>query len=236
MAGSKILVLGGTGPAGICLLRELIHRGHATVVFARNPAKIPHDLASSPLIEVVKGEMSDSTALSSAMAQCSVVISLLGPDINNTKIDPSLFADIYRSYVFPSMRKHGVRRILAMGTLSIKKSEDHWTMFQTMVTTFMCLFASAIYGNMLNLAKAFENEADGLDWTVFRIAQIPGESDEEGWRKDREEQLFTGWIGESGWTSSMKRGALAKWLADAAEGKADGWIGKMPALSSSAPK
>lgn len=52
MAREKILVLGATGPAGICLLRELIYRKHATVVFARTPSKIPSDLATSPLIEV----------------------------------------------------------------------------------------------------------------------------------------------------------------------------------------
>lgn len=48
----KILVLGATGPAGICLLRELIHRKYATIVYARNPAKIPNDVASSGLITV----------------------------------------------------------------------------------------------------------------------------------------------------------------------------------------
>lgn len=52
MAGSKVLVLGGTGPAGICLLRELLHRNHPVVVFARTPSKIPSELASNPLLEV----------------------------------------------------------------------------------------------------------------------------------------------------------------------------------------
>jgi putative NADH-flavin reductase len=52
MAGDKILVFGGTGPAGICLLRELIHRNHDVVVYARNPSKIPADLASNPKLEV----------------------------------------------------------------------------------------------------------------------------------------------------------------------------------------
>jgi putative NADH-flavin reductase len=52
MERTKILVLGGTGPTGICLLRELVYRNHATVVYARNPSKVPKDLASSPLIEV----------------------------------------------------------------------------------------------------------------------------------------------------------------------------------------
>jgi putative NADH-flavin reductase len=52
MAGDKILVLGATGPAGICLIRELLHRKHATIAYVRNPSKVPQDLASSPLLEV----------------------------------------------------------------------------------------------------------------------------------------------------------------------------------------
>lgn len=52
MAGDKFLVLGGTGEAGINLLRELLHRNHATVVYARNPSKIPADLASNTSLEV----------------------------------------------------------------------------------------------------------------------------------------------------------------------------------------
>ncbi len=51
MAGSKVLVFGGTGPAGICLLRELLHRNHQTLAYARNTAKIPNDLKENPLLE-----------------------------------------------------------------------------------------------------------------------------------------------------------------------------------------
>jgi putative NADH-flavin reductase len=52
MAGTKILILGGTGVSGICLLRELVHRNIPAVVYARNPAKIPEDLANNSLLEV----------------------------------------------------------------------------------------------------------------------------------------------------------------------------------------
>jgi putative NADH-flavin reductase len=52
MAGSKVLVLGATGPAGICLLRECLYRNHETVAFVRNPSKIPADLVSNPLLTV----------------------------------------------------------------------------------------------------------------------------------------------------------------------------------------
>ncbi|KAK1710868.1 uncharacterized protein BDZ83DRAFT_711102 [Colletotrichum acutatum] len=231
MSGKKVLVLGGTGPAGICLLRELVHRNHATILLARTPSKIPDDLASSTLIEILEGEMSDTKALDSAMAGTSVVVSLLGPNINDKHIDPSLYADIYRNYVFPAMKQHGVKRILAMGTISIKQPEDHWTFFQTMVTIIMPLLNGAVYRNMHNLAHLFGKEDHGLDWTVFRMAQIPGESDENSWRHDRDLGVFTGWIGEKGWISTLRRGALARWLVDGVEGKMDVWVHKMPGIS-----
>lgn len=52
MAGDKVLVLGATGPAGIVLLRELLHREHATIAYVRTPSKIPQDLQNKPLLEV----------------------------------------------------------------------------------------------------------------------------------------------------------------------------------------
>ena len=52
MAGSKILVLGGTGPSGINVLRELVHRKLSAVVYARTPSKIPDEVAQSQYIEV----------------------------------------------------------------------------------------------------------------------------------------------------------------------------------------
>ena len=34
------------------MLRELLHRKHATIVYARNPSKIPEELVSNSLLEV----------------------------------------------------------------------------------------------------------------------------------------------------------------------------------------
>ncbi|KAH8155989.1 hypothetical protein CIB48_g12257, partial [Xylaria polymorpha] len=190
---------------------------------------------------IIEGEMNDMEALSNAVAKCSAIISLLGPKINDRMESPTLFADIYKNNIFPLMRKHNIRRILAMGTLSIQRPEDSWTLFQPMVVFFVRLMASGVYRNIINVAAAFEHDATDLDWTVFRIAQIPGDSDEGSWKNDREEdggEPFVGWIGEKGWTTHVKRAVLTRWLADAADGKADAadgkadaWVGKMPAIS-----
>lgn len=183
-------------------------------------------------IQVVKGEMNDLAALSTAVAQSCVVVSLLGPNIIDNSISPTQFADYYKSSVFPLMRQHGVRRILAMGTLSIVRPQDRSSLFRFFVVQFVRLVANTVYHNILNLARTFDEEAHDLDWTVFRIARIPGESDETNWRRDREDgETFVGWIGEKGWSGTQRRGALARWLADEVETATTVWIGKMPAVS-----
>jgi putative NADH-flavin reductase len=64
MAGDKILVFGATGPAGICVLRELLHRKLPALAYCRNPSKIPQDLTSDPLLEV---------SISTKMLTCSAI-------------------------------------------------------------------------------------------------------------------------------------------------------------------
>ncbi|KAL4942107.1 hypothetical protein BDV06DRAFT_193126 [Aspergillus oleicola] len=234
MAGSKILVLGGTGPSGICLLRELVYRKHETIVYARNPSKIDEDLVANEYLEIIKGEMDDLELLSGAIARSRIIISLLGPSLTH-KIPTTMFADIYKSSVFPLMREHGVRRILAMGTPSIPRPEDSWTFLSCVGIPLLRIIASHAYQNVRNIGDAFDQHADGLDWTVYRISAIPGNHDEESWRIDREDgETFVGWVGQNGWTMSQKRGALARWLVDAAEGGAEQWVGKMPAVSKKA--
>ncbi|KAH7143486.1 hypothetical protein EDB81DRAFT_934753 [Dactylonectria macrodidyma] len=230
MAGSNILVFGGTGPAGICLLRELLFRGHGVIVFARNPSKVPGDLRPNPLLEVVKGELTDRDALSTAISQSSTILSLLGP---NTLwyIDTTIYTNFYKS-VFNLMRQHGVRRIFAMSTLSVWQPEDTFALTRWLLVTLVFFVAHFGWRTARAMARVFEESAEGLDWTVFRIAGIPGASDEKTWKEDREDgDSFEGWIGQTGWSTHQKRAALARWLVDAAEDGKTRWIGKMPAVS-----
>ncbi|KAL5347832.1 hypothetical protein ACLOAV_007242 [Pseudogymnoascus australis] len=229
MAGSKVLVLGGTGPAGICLLRELLYRNHPVVVFARTPSKIPEDLTSNPLLEVIEGALTDLDALSTAVSTSHTIISLLGPTTTR-KFDSTIYSTFYTS-LFALMRQHSVRRIFAMGTLSIPQPADKFSLMRLLLVFIVRLFANSAYHAVLDIARAFEEAGEGVDWTVFRIAGIPGGSDETAWRKDREEgEAFEGWIGEGGWSLTQKRGALARWLVDAAEDGKERWVGKMPAV------
>lgn len=232
MSNSKIFVLGGTGPAGLCVIRELLYRTHPVVAYARSPSKIPSDLSSNPLLKIVKGEMNDYKAFSSALKGCSAIISQLGGDINNPNVSPTLYTDMYRDTVIPAMREHGIKKILLMGTIAITRPEDSFTIMRPIVLVYLKLFAKNLYQNILNNEQLFDNEANDLDWTIFRIAAIPGEPDEQSWHTGREEgKLYVGPIGAKGWTMNTNRSRLARWLVDAVEGKAEEWVKKMPAVT-----
>ncbi|KAH7234770.1 uncharacterized protein BKA55DRAFT_679533 [Fusarium redolens] len=232
MSSLTVLVLGGTGPAGICLLRELLHRKHKVVAFARSPQKVPEDLASDPLLEIVKGDLSDKEALSRAMAKVDIVLSLLGPQISDRTTSPNAIPDFYKNSVFPAMRKHGVKRIFAMGTLSLSQPEDSWTFIRPAMVLMVRTIASNAYRTIIQTGQVFENDAKDIDWTIYRIAAIPGGSDKESWANDRQDgKAFVGYCGQKGHTYSQRRGALAKWLVDAAEDGLQDWVRKMPAVS-----
>lgn len=176
--------------------------------------------------------MSDYNTFSSALKGCSVIISHLGGDINNPHSNPTLYTDMYRNTIIPAMREHGIKKILLMGTMAISRPEDAIVLMRPLVMAYLRLKANDMYRDLISNKDMFENEASDLDWTIFRIAAIPGESDEESWRKGREEgELYVGPMGAKGWTMNTNRSLLARWLVDAVQGKAEDWVRKMPAVT-----
>lgn len=180
--------------------------------------------------QVIKGELADREALSKAISQSSVILSLMGPNTFRG-MDPATFIGFYK-LVFDLMREHGVRRIFGMSTLSYWQPDDAFSLVRWLLASLVFVVAHYGWRTARGIAQTFQDHGQGLDWTVYRIAGIPGGSDEASWKADREDgESFEGGVGQKGWTASQRRGALARWLVDAAEdGKAQ-WIGKMPAVS-----
>lgn len=146
-------------------------------------------------------------------------------------VNPTMYTDFYET-VFQLMKEHGVRRIFAMSTLSVWQPEDEFSLIRLLVVTLVFFVAQFGWRTARAIGRVFEERAEGLDWTVFRIAGIPGGDSEADWKKDREDgETFEGWIGQKGWVPQQKRAALARWLVDAAEDGKPRWIQKMPAVS-----
>lgn len=180
--------------------------------------------------QVIQGELSNKEAISTAVSKARVIVSLLGPN-ERRGIDSALFVNFYRT-VFDAMRTHNVKRIFAMGTISIPDPGDKFSIQRLLLLGLVRALAESAYQMIVAIGELFAKEAEGLDWTIYRIAGIPGGSDEASWKKDREDgEIFEGYIGEPGWSVSQKRGRLARWLVDAVEDGKTKWIGKMPAIS-----
>lgn len=168
------------------------------------------------------------------MSQCTAVISLLGPNVGSMKgLTPTLYADIYASVIFPLMRQHSVRRILVMNTISVYQPTDERSFIRWLVQWLIWLFVGTAQKNMYAIQALLEDQEQSkdIDWIAFRLGFIPGGCDKQSWRKDREGEVFAGNVGAQGWSSAIKRGLLAKWLVDAAEGGAQEWVHHMPAVS-----
>ncbi|KAK1518652.1 uncharacterized protein CCOS01_11472 [Colletotrichum costaricense] len=226
MTGIKILVLGATGPAGLPLLRELLHRQHGTIAYVRNASKIPAGLASSPLLQVTpsRGAKPSSHSWSNAIER---------------RREDNVLEHLLSS--FPPYAQNDWKRILAMGTLSITEDSSSFTrLLQASFTRLLQailtrIIASTAYNAIIDLGRVFQEEADGLDRTLFHISFISDESDEDSWRADREDQpTYAGYIAKPGWKAGMKRPALASWFVDEIEsGK---WVRKSPAIGKSGVK
>ncbi|KAH7305236.1 hypothetical protein B0I35DRAFT_516442 [Stachybotrys elegans] len=230
MTNKKILALGATGPSGIVLLRELLHRGHSTIAYVRNPAKIPAELLQNPLLEVVHGQMDDEEKLDSVVCRTSIVLSILAPVATSTP-DPAQFQSYFTNLI-ASMKRHGVKRLVTLNTLSSPDPDDKFSWTASISVFFVRNLINAAYRTVRGIVDVVKKEGQDLDWTIYRVPILSGDASAESWNKDRQSgETYAGPIGGKGWKIFLPRALLASWLVDCAEGKHTEWIKKMPAIS-----
>lgn len=176
--------------------------------------------------------MSQRETIAEAVAKSRVIVSLLGP--SSTRQPKNTFADYYRTIVL-LMKKHGVHRILALGTTAIYQPDDQGSISRALMSTLIKVVVNGAYHNILAIQDYFENMNDtSIEWTVFRVGNLSGTSDRSAWLADRESgKPFDGPVGAPGFTSGINRSIMARWLVDVATATPAKWACQMPALSKS---
>jgi putative NADH-flavin reductase len=121
----RILILGGTGAIGLLLIREALEHHHTVTVYARSPEKLPEDITKNTAVVVIKGQLLDEDQLSKAMEGVNAVISALGPAVLRGPFHPSdtPLAKAY-SLLIKVMHRYDVKRLIALGTSSIRDPND----------------------------------------------------------------------------------------------------------------
>ena len=113
-----VTVFGGTGKIGRFVVERLLADGHAVTTLVRSPDKL--DL-TDPALTVVVGELTPE-GIDGVVAGADAVISALGPPIDPA-ISGSVLTDATRS-VITAMHAHGVRRLVALATVSVPDPHD----------------------------------------------------------------------------------------------------------------
>jgi uncharacterized protein YbjT (DUF2867 family) len=181
----RVVILGGTGPSGILLIEEALASKHTVVVYARNPQKLPAHLSEHPDITIVKGELEDPKALDTALAGADAVLSALGPTFGNPSGTP-----LARGYtaVLEAMRRSGVRRLIALGTASIKDAQhDKFSVAYAAMVAAVAFGARSAYRDIVAVGEVIR-ACEDIDWTIVRVPVLKNEGNRE---------VRAGYVGDS---------------------------------------
>ncbi|GJE87866.1 NAD(P)-binding protein [Phanerochaete sordida] len=220
----KLLILGATGPCGQLLIQDALAAGHSVVVFARSPQKLPESITSNPAVTVVQGQLTDAELISKTVAGVHAVLSALGPPVTVTSgLTYPSDTPIAKGYalVIDAMKRHGVRRLILLGTTSIKDANDHFSVvFKTLVAG-VGVFAHGAYKDFVAIGELVRSESVGLDWTIGRVPVLTSGEDKS---------VVVGYVGDKHRKPVLTRTAFASWVLEELE-KGE-WVGKAPLITS----
>ena len=216
----RVVILGGTGPSGILLIEEALAAKHVIVVYARSPQKLPAHLNNHPDITIIKGELEDSKTLDTALAGADAVLSALGPSFGNPSGTP-----IARGYsaLLEAMRRQGVKRLIALGTPSIKDEQnDKPSVVYSMMVNTVAYGARSAYKDIVAIGAVIR-ACDDIDWTIVRVPVLKNE-------KNRD--VRAGYIGDDGAGAAYTLARLGFAVFVLRELEKGEWIKQTPLITS----
>ncbi|KLO14879.1 NAD-P-binding protein [Schizopora paradoxa] len=224
----RVLVLGGTGGIGPLLIQALLAANHSLVVYARSPNKLSEDITSNPLVDVVKGDLTDRDALFSALQHggqsVNAVVSCLGPPVNVTSgftyPSDTPLAKAY-TLLFELMHIANVKRIIALGTASNKDEHDKFDLQFATLVLGVATFAHGAYKDIVAIGKALREQPIGeLVWTLVRVPLLT---------TSKKSDFVAGYVGDKKTKTHLARNAFAAFVV--AELNGNEWANKAPLLS-----
>jgi putative NADH-flavin reductase len=151
----RIAVFGATGSVGRHVIEQALAQGHEVTAFTREGTKIGQ---RDPRLRVEEGDVTDTSAVSRAVAGQDAVVVVLG-DGRRGRIR---YAGT--KAVVEAMKQTGVRRLICQSTLGVGDSRANLNF----------LWKNVMFGLLLRAAYAdhVRQEAvvreSGLDWTIVR--------------------------------------------------------------------
>ncbi|MET7283710.1 NAD(P)H-binding protein [Kribbella sp. NPDC005582] len=207
----RLTIFGGTGPTGRLLINHAVEAGHDVVAYARTPSKLP----THPNLTAVEGTLKDEDAIAAAVKGADAVLSVLGP--TRDKSDSETLVEGYRQ-IIAAMHAHGVERLVAMGTPSMKDPADGRDLRVSALVAAIRLTARPAYDALVEIGGVIR--ASGLKWTVIRLPLLHDGPATASFNARS--------IGQKGGLKLSRANAAAYYLAQAT---ATDQVGRMPFLT-----
>lgn len=217
-----ILILGSTGPCGLLLIEEALAHNHTVVLLVRSPQKLPESTKTDPSVTILEGQLTDVALVERTLEGVDAVVSALGPPVRSGPMYPSgtPLAHAY-TVVIDAMKKTGVKRLIALGTASMKDDHDKFSIVFATLVTGVAVFAHNAYNDVVAIGKVIREQGDALEWTIARVPLLTG---------DANKAVLVGYIGDGKVKPRLSRAAFASFVVEQLQSKE--WRGKAPLISS----
>ncbi|CAA7261779.1 unnamed protein product [Cyclocybe aegerita] len=218
----RLLILGGTGPSGIALIRKAleVYPEGTVVAYARSPEKIPEDLQANALVVIIKGTLEELDKVEQALDAVDAVVSALGPLPNQPPGNP--IATFY-GHLIELLYKHRILRFLALATASHPDPHDKpsWK-FAALVTGVRTLARNA-YSEIVAIGQVVTTKGKDLDYTIVRVPFLTNAETEN---------VVAGYIGDAKIGMILTRKAYAAFCI--AELEKREWVKTAPMICNAA--
>ncbi|KAK7724682.1 hypothetical protein SLS63_008519 [Diaporthe eres] len=244
----QILLLGATGRTGLLVLKEALARNHTVTALARSPQSleenIPVDHPNRSNLTTVAGSPLNAADVAAAIAASPSPVDVVITTLNPRRASDSPFAAVDPADSPPRMMADSMAGVLAaLKGDGAKKENSH----KTKIVALSALGAgsSAAHTHCLlrllfrqsNMRFTYEDH-DAVEEELVRQQQQQGEAGAVPYVLVRPTRLIDGEGGGAarvfggngtvGMMETISRGAVARFLVDAAE--RDEWDGKAPII------
>ena len=157
----NLIIFGVTGMVGKQLVKQALHNGYHVKAYSRNI--FTEELPKDDNLELVQGALFDEGQAYKAIKGCDAVLAALGGAAGDTEVTRSLGM----KNITAQMKKAGVKRIVALGSIGMLKEDEETLIMETPE------YPTELHHEGREHFKAYEFlKASELDWTFVCPPEI----------------------------------------------------------------
>ena len=216
----RVLILGATGPCGTLLVKEALGASHTVVIYARSPEELSEEIRNDTRVTVLKGELDDEPALSAAVENVDAILSALGPKLSHGTYPKGEPLTRAYSLIIRAMAVHSVKRLIALGTLSMTDPHDKQSLKWSLIVSGIKTLTPTVYSDVVGIGNIIRTEGDALDWTIARVPFLTNSSSRD---------VVAGYVGDGKTGTTLSRAGFAAFVLQ--ELAKNEWVKEAPLIT-----